>query len=200
MINRRHDRHPYLAESNRRRLDTRQSRAYIHKTMLVQVTACNSSEEAKMTSTTSALPEDFTAVLHVPAGPDTVSGLFTSAAGVSRWWGPTEGDGAVGGTLVTSFGDYGVNAMRVLAAGPTRVVWQPIAPAGTTPTGHTQEWLGTTMEFDFVPAGTGTELRFRHCGLTPQLECWDSCAAAWTYFMASIETFATTGTGTPFGF
>ncbi len=80
-----------------------------------------------------------------------------------------------------------------------RVVWESIAPDGTTPTGHTQEWLGTTMEFDIVPADTGTELRFRHAGLTPQLECWDSCVAAWTYFMASVETFAKTSTGTPFG-
>lgn len=79
-----------------------------------------------MISTTSARTEDFTAVLNLPANPATVSALFTSAAGVSRWWGPTEGDGAVGGTLVTSFGDYGVNTMRVLEAGPTRVVWESI--------------------------------------------------------------------------
>ena len=152
-----------------------------------------------MTSTTSARTEDFTAVLNLPASPATVLALFTSAAGVSRWWGPTAGDGAVGGTLATSFGEYGVNTMRVLEAGPTRVVWESIAPGGTTPTGHTQEWLGTTMEFDIVPVGTGTELRFRHAGLTPQLACWDDCFAAWTHFMASIETFAATGTGTPFG-
>jgi hypothetical protein len=79
-----------------------------------------------------------------------VSALFTSAAGVSRWWGPTEGDAAAGGTLVTSFGDHGVNAMRMLEAGPTRVVRESIAPV-----------------------------------------------TAWTYFMASIEAFANTGTGTP---
>ncbi|MDX6204683.1 MAG: hypothetical protein QOF39_740 [Frankiales bacterium] len=152
-----------------------------------------------MSSTTSTQTEDFTAVLHLPAGPATVAALFTSAAGVSRWWGPTDGDGAAGGTLVTSFGDHGVNTMRVLEAGPTRVVWESIASDGTTPTGHAREWLGTTMEFDILPAGTGTELRFRHVGLTPQLACWDDCFAAWTYFMASIQTFAETGTGNPFG-
>ena len=152
-----------------------------------------------MTSTTGARTEDFTAVLHLSASPATVSALFTSAAGVSRWWGPTEGDAAVGGTLVTSFGEHGVNTMRVLEAGPTRVVWESTASDGTTPTGHTKEWLGTTMEFDIVPAGAGTELRFRHAGLTPQLECWGDCIAAWTHFMASIEAFAETGTGTPFG-
>ena len=141
---------------------------------------------------------DFTALVYLPASPATVSALFTTAAGVSRWWGPTEGDGAVDGTLVTSFGEHGANAMRVLEAGPARVVWQSVAPDETQPTRHTQEWLGTTMEFDFVPAGMGTELRFRHAGLTPELECWDACVAAWTYFMTSIETWAKTGTGTPF--
>jgi uncharacterized protein YndB with AHSA1/START domain len=152
-----------------------------------------------MSSTPSTQTEDFTEVLQLPASPATVLAFFTSAAGVSRWWGPTEGDGAVGGTLATSFGEYGVNTMRVLEAGPARVVWESIASDGTTPTGHTREWLGTTMEFDIVPAGAGTELRFRHAGLNEQLECWDDCFAAWTYFMASIETSAETGTGTPFG-
>jgi hypothetical protein len=75
---------------------------------------------------------------------------------------------------------------------------ESIAVEGTTPTEHTPEWLGTTLEFDIVPAGTGTELGFRHAGLTSQLECWDACFAGWTYFMASIEAVAETGTGTPF--
>jgi uncharacterized protein YndB with AHSA1/START domain len=152
-----------------------------------------------MTSTTSTRAGDFTAALNLPASPEAVFELFTSAAGVSRWWGPTEGDGATGGTLVTSFGEHGVNAMRVTQAGPARVAWEPVAPEGTTPTGHTQEWLGTTVEFDIIPAGAGTELRFRHAGLTPQLECWEACVSAWTYFMTSIEALAKTGTGTPFG-
>jgi len=142
---------------------------------------------------------DFTAVLHLAARPETVAALFTSAAGVSRWWGPTEGDGSVGGTLIAGFGDNGVNAMRVVEARPSRVVWEPVAVPGTTPTGHTQEWLGSTVEFDIAPAGAGTELRFRHAGLTPQLECWNDCFAGWTYYLASIETLANTGTGTPFG-
>lgn len=148
---------------------------------------------------TSTQTEDFTAVLNLPTTPAAVSALFTSAEGVSRWWGPTEGDGAVGGTLVTGFGDNGVNAVRVLEAGPHRVIWEPVAVEGTTPTWHTQEWLGTRVEFDIAPADGGTELRFRHAGLTPRLACWDDCFAGWSYFMASIKTYAETGTGTPFG-
>ena len=151
------------------------------------------------TRTTRPQTEDYTAVLNLPTSAEAVAALFSSAAGVSRWWGPTEGDAAVGGTLVTSFGEHGVNAVRVAAAGPTQVIWEPIVAAGTTPTGHTQEWLGTTIEFDIARAATGTELRFRHTGLTPQLNCWPDCDAGWTYFMASITALVTTGTGTPFG-
>ncbi len=151
-----------------------------------------------MTSTSSTRTEDFTAVLNLPASPATVLALFTSAAGVSRWWGPAQGDATLGGTLITSFGEHGVNAVRVLEAGPTRVVWESIVSDGTTPTAHAQEWLGTTIQFDIVPVGTGTELHFRHTGLTPQLACWEDCFAGWAHFMASIETFARTGTGTPF--
>jgi uncharacterized protein YndB with AHSA1/START domain len=151
---------------------------------------------------TTTKTDDFTAVLHLTASPAAVAALFTSAAGVSRWWGPTEGDGAAGGTLATNFGANGVHAMRVLESGPRRVVWESILPdpggAGEA-TADSQEWLGTTMEFDIVPAGSGTELRFRHAGLTPRLACWDNCFAGWTHFMASIEACAETGTGTPFG-
>lgn len=148
---------------------------------------------------TTTQTEDFTAVLNLPTTPATVLELFTSAEGVSRWWGPTEGDGAVGGTLVADFGDNGVNAVRVLEAGPRRVIWEPVAVEGTTPTWHTQEWLDTRVEFDIAPADGGTELRFRHAGLTPRLACWDDCFAGWSYFMASIKAYAETGTGTPFG-
>jgi len=54
------------------------------------------------------------------------------------------------------------------------------------------------VEFDIAPADGGTELRFRHAGLTPRLACWDDCFAGWSYFMASIKAYAETGTGTPF--
>ena len=141
---------------------------------------------------------DFTAVLNLNADPPAVSALFTSADGVSRWWGPTEGDADAGGTLITSFGQYGANAMRVLEAGPTRIVWESIAADGHPPTGHTKEWLGTTIQFDITPADDRTELRFTHAGLTPQLQCWDVCVAAWTQFLGSIQSAAETGTGAPF--
>ena len=47
------------------------------------------------------------------------------------------------------------------------------------------------------PAGAGTELRFRHHGLTPQLECFEMCLAGWTHYLASLVDYVDRGTGTP---
>jgi uncharacterized protein YndB with AHSA1/START domain len=163
--------------------------------LLVQADACQT-EELSMT-TTSERTGDFTAVLNLPLSPEKVLALFTSAEGVGRWWGETQGDAAVGGVLTTSFGHHGDNAMRVVEAGPSRVVWETVRT--DTPTQHEGEWMGTTMVFDLAPASGGTVLHFRHLGMTPQLACWDDCYAGWTHFMSSIQTYAETGTGTPHG-
>jgi hypothetical protein len=151
-----------------------------------------------MTETTNRRTEGFTQVLELPMKPDDVLALFTSAAGVSRWWGPSVGDGHVGGTLTVSFGHFGANAVRVLEAGPTRVVWEPVVPEGQAPTGHTKEWLGTQIELIVEPAPDGAQLTFRHVGMTSALQCYDACADAWTYFLASIKALASTGKGTPY--
>lgn len=151
-----------------------------------------------MTETTSRDTDHFTRVLQLPLSPDDVLALFTSAAGVSRWWGPAVGDGDVGGTLTISFGHLGANAVRVLEAGPTRVLWEPVVPEGCAPTGHTQEWLGTQIELIVEPAPDGAQLTFRHVSMTSALECYDACVDAWTYFLTGIETLASTGKGTPY--
>jgi uncharacterized protein YndB with AHSA1/START domain len=151
-----------------------------------------------MTMIIDARSDDFTAELQLPASPPAVLALFTSAEGISRWWGPTTGNADVGGTLRISFGEHGENAVRVKEAGPSRVVWEPIVPDNGTPTGHTLEWLGTSIEIDILPSDSGSELHFRHSGLTPQLECWEACDSAWTYFLSSVEALVKTGIGTPF--
>lgn len=150
-----------------------------------------------MTGTTVA--GDFTAVLDLPAAPGELINLFTSAEGVSSWWGPTTGDSTVGGVLVISFGEHGQNAVHVRETGPSRVVWEPVVADGSTPTGHTQEWLGTSIEIEVRAAGKGAQLHFRHRGLTPKLACWDDCVAGWNHFMASIDSLLRTGAGHPYG-
>ena len=52
-------------------------------------------------------------------------------------------------------------------------------------TEDTTEWTGTDITFDITPKGGGTEVRFTHVGLVPAYECFDSCCAAWNFYVAS---------------
>lgn len=45
------------------------------------------------------------------------------------------------------------------------------------------EWAGTTVIFEISPKGNKTQLKFTHHGLTPQIECYDSCAPVWTAYL-----------------
>lgn len=49
------------------------------------------------------------------------------------------------------------------------------------------EWTGTTLRFELLAKGKGTEVRFTHEGLVPQLPCYSSCSGAWTGYMANLE-------------
>ena len=48
---------------------------------------------------------------------------------------------------------------------------------------NTDEWKGTTIEFDLAEKDDGTEITFTHHGLVPQFECYDDCAPAWQLYV-----------------
>ena len=45
------------------------------------------------------------------------------------------------------------------------------------------EWIGTKVIFDISKKDGKTQLTFTHEGLTPEIECYDSCAPAWTQYV-----------------
>ncbi|WP_343632893.1 SRPBCC domain-containing protein [Fluviicola sp.] len=45
------------------------------------------------------------------------------------------------------------------------------------------EWVGTKVIFDISEKDGKTELVFTHQGLTPEIECYDSCAPAWSMYL-----------------
>lgn len=45
-----------------------------------------------------------------------------------------------------------------------------------------QEWLGTTVVWQFTTVGSKTRVTLTHRGLTPQLNCWGICLDGWNYF------------------
>jgi hypothetical protein len=46
-----------------------------------------------------------------------------------------------------------------------------------------EEWTGTKVVFDISQKNGKTQLAFTHEGLTPQIECYDSCAPAWSQYL-----------------
>jgi len=61
------------------------------------------------------------------------------------------------------------------------------------------EWVGTKLIWTIGSDGANSStLTMLHEGLNKSFECYDVCEPAWDYFMASIQAFLTTGTGTPY--
>lgn len=47
----------------------------------------------------------------------------------------------------------------------------------------TDEWTGSQLIFELAQQGNKTQVTFTHQGLTPEIECYDSCAPAWTMYI-----------------
>lgn len=140
---------------------------------------------------TTTTTDDFRSTKTFAAAPDAVFSALTDIDALTGWWTPAGGGADVGETLRFLMGDQEV-VMRVEEADrPLRVRWSVLVcePA--------PDWVGTSITFDLEPVGAGTELRFHHHGLHPGLECFGTCQAGWTHFLASLVDYVDRGAGSP---
>lgn len=123
-----------------------------------------------------------TITITVPHSPEQV---YDAVIDVGSWWtgdisGPTA---ELGREFTYRYQDKHRSTHRVDELVPgQRVVWLTTdanLPFADDPT----EWIGTRQIFDISPAAHGTDLQFTHQGLEPQLDCYDSCSDAWSYFI-----------------
>lgn len=45
------------------------------------------------------------------------------------------------------------------------------------------EWVNSKIVFEISTVGNNTQIVFTHKGLTPNIECYDSCAPSWTMYL-----------------
>jgi hypothetical protein len=120
---------------------------------------------------------DFTASFTVDRSPGEV---FAAINDVRGWWtgdidGPTA---AVGDEFTYRYEDVHRSTQRVTELVPgRRVVWL-VTDAHLSFTDDPAEWTGTQVVFDIRATDTGTEVRFQHVGLSPDVDCYESCSSA----------------------
>jgi uncharacterized protein YndB with AHSA1/START domain len=136
---------------------------------------------------------DYQATVLFDAPPEAVFDALTATAGLAGWWAPVSGSGADGGDLRFVFNDpllIHVDQAQRLSSVRWTVVECSFLP----------DWVGTTLRFDLRPRESGgCEVRFRHQGLTPRLECFSLCRAGWDHQLASLHDYVASGQGQPFG-
>ena len=116
--------------------------------------------------------------------------------GPRGWWTPlVSGSAERGGELRFEF--EGLNEtilMRVdVWQRPSALHWSCVEHSGHP------EWVGTKLVFNLIELGPEVcELRFRHIGLVPELECYGVCKRGWDSFLPSIVGFVEEGQGSPF--
>jgi uncharacterized protein YndB with AHSA1/START domain len=140
---------------------------------------------------------DFTISITVDQPPEAV---FAAINNVRGWWSEeVSGEtGSVGSDFSYRHGDvhYSKQTIAELVPG-RRVVWH-VDEARLSFANDPEEWVGTEISFEIEPGQDTTELRMTHRGLTENLECYEACSEAWTFYVAeSLRSLVTTGVGHP---
>jgi uncharacterized protein YndB with AHSA1/START domain len=135
---------------------------------------------------------DYQTIVTINASPEAVFDALTTTKGISGWWGEAKGD-ATTGELVVRFGERRKFIHVDEAARPSTVRWT-VRKSEPSP-----EWKGTTITFELTPEGDDqTQLRFRHHGLTPDLDCYGDCSAAWPMVLGNLVNYVEAGTENPY--
>ena len=139
--------------------------------------------------------------LSIKASPAAVYAALTTIDGLRAWWTQDcEGGTAIGDTLEFRFSAC-YKDMRIEELQPdNKVRWLCTrAYIVAESVSLADEWVGTQVIFHISDAGLGkTQLDLEHIGLLPSLQCYALCQNGWQHFLASLQQYLETGTGTPF--
>ncbi len=141
--------------------------------------------------------QNFTTAFLVDQTPEEVFAAITNVRG---WWsGEIEGrTDQLGEEFTYRYQDMHYSKQRITELVPgERVVWR-VLDAHLNFTEDPDEWGGTEITFEVSRKGDQTEVRFRHVGLVPEVECFAKCSSAWGFYInTSLCQLITMGRGQP---
>jgi hypothetical protein len=131
--------------------------------------------------------KDFTTILLVDQSPEEV---FKAVINVRGWWSGYYSEQFEGSTYklndeFTFHAGEGAHysKQKLVEVVPNKKIVWLITESKLSFLEQTDEWTGTKVIFDISKKGTKTQLTFTHQGLTPEVECYDACAPAWTQYV-----------------
>jgi hypothetical protein len=149
------------------------------------------------TATTGLARNGYSVSYTVEQSPEEV---FAAILDVSAWWtGEIEGNAdELGAEFSYRHPPQHYSLQRVVELDPSRrVVWR-VMDSHLSFISEPAEWTGSEILFDIVPVSGGTELRFTHVGLVPDVECFGACSTGWLHYVnGSLRSLITTGEGLP---
>ena len=127
---------------------------------------------------------------------DAVFDACTTLTGIAGWWTTqVSGSAAEGGELTLGFpnSDGPQVVLHVDTAEPGRsIVW---SVRSVPPLPAWEEWADTRIVVRLQATDDGgTRMEFVHEGLSPELDCYDTCSRGWDHGLASLRSYVATGT------
>lgn len=125
---------------------------------------------------------------------------FAAITSVRDWWsGEIEGSTDQRGAAFTyRYQDIHRSTQRITELVPDRRVAWHIEDSYLGFVPDKGEWTGTDVIFEVTPTDAGTEVRFTHVGLAPDVQCFDTCSSAWQFYIgSSLRNLITQGRGQP---
>jgi hypothetical protein len=139
--------------------------------------------------------QDYTTTFAVEQTPKQV---FDAINNVRGWWsGEIEGHtDRLGDEFTYRYKDIHYSKQKLIeAVSGQKVVWL-VLDAYLKFAQDKTEWNGTRIIFEISRKDNGTEMRFTHQGLIPQIECFENCSSAWSYYInSSLRSLIATGKG-----
>lgn len=139
------------------------------------------------------IKDSYTTTFTVAQSPDAV---FAAIINPRAWWSGThEGmSDRLGDTFTYRYKDIHYSKQVVTEFVPAkRLAWH-VTEGTLAFVDDKTEWVGTTITFDIARKGDKTEVVFRHLGLKPAVDCYDTCSDAWTSLIqGSLRQLIETG-------